>query len=111
MKQVKLHSPLKNTSNKASILADGSLEIDHFDFSETAQETFGNDVAFMIYVAAVEKTKLLQLLEQATNFVSTASDLDDRLLDLLAANYDYHSFAKWIEKQDIPFTKKFDGWA
>jgi hypothetical protein len=111
MKKVKMQTHLTSTANTASISADGSLEIEHYDFSETAEQSFGNDVAFMIYVAATDKAKLLHLLEKETGYSSVANDIDDRLLDLLAIKYDYHSFSTWIAKQDIPFTKKFDSWA
>jgi hypothetical protein len=60
----KIINNLQNTSNTAHILEVGRLKIVHFDFSEEAQNHFGNDVTYMIYIMPKYKQNLLELLKQ-----------------------------------------------
>jgi hypothetical protein len=101
MKSVKMLNHLDQTSNTAQILEDGRLKIDHYDFSQEAEDQFGNDVAFMIYISPEYKQNLLELLQKENQYNALGENTDDCLLDILSKKWDYHSFLTWIEKQNI----------
>ncbi len=111
MKSVKMLNHLEQTSNTAQILEDGRLKIDHYDFSEEAQNHFGNDVTYMIYIMPEYKQNVLELLEQENQYKAQGANLDDCLLDILSQKWSYHTFSTWVEKQNIPFSKYFESWA
>lgn len=114
MEKTRLKSHLEKTADWAKIHEDGTLEIEHYDFSAEAQNHFGNDVAFLLFVWPDEKALVLTHLEQempekAAHVSGEAADI--RLLQLIAEKYNYHSFQAWLQQKDIPFTKQFDSWA
>jgi hypothetical protein len=109
--KVKLKSPFwgEGSSAGACILADGGLQLDLYDFSDAAQSSMGNDVAWYWRVAPEHKPRLIQLLEQRTG--APIPD-DQALLNALAQNFEHvHAVRDWLKANSIPFEEVFDSWA
>ncbi len=108
---VKLKSPVWGTGSSASatILQDGRIQLDLYDFSDEAQSSMGNDVAWTWNVEAVHKPRVIELLEKR----SGAPIPDDQaLLDVLAGQFPHvHAIRDWLRENNIPFEEKFDSWA
>ena len=49
-KRVKLKGVLERTASSVEIKGDGSLVVEVYDFSDDAEQWFGNDVAFLLKV-------------------------------------------------------------
>lgn len=78
----------------------GELKVAFYDFSETAQRMFGNDIAYTITVT--EMTKLFLLSKQ-----SEAS-----LIPWLAERFNsYFEIKKWLEEHEIKFSIERESWA
>jgi hypothetical protein len=101
--KVKLKGILDGTASWVRLLEDGRVELEYFDFSPAAQDTFGNDVAWMYRIDAAHKPRLYELLG--------VSD-DDAMLNALAWNFgDVMLIHDWLLEKQIPFEKEFDSWA
>jgi hypothetical protein len=106
----KLSGGLKKTASWARLKDDGSLEVETFDFSDDAQGSFGNDVAFLITVAPEHLPDLLGHLEWLGQYPGEAGQA--RLLDTVQQRFtSYFEFKKWLEQCGIPFRTKFDSQA
>ncbi len=78
----------------------GQLKIEFYDFSETAQRMFGNDIAYTITVH--EMTKLLSLTKQG----------ETSLISWMMENFrSYFDVKKWLEKNEIAFSIERESWA
>ena len=111
MVTVKLKSPFWGTGSTAAatILPDGRIQLDLYDFSDEAQSSMGNDVAWYWTVEAAHKPRLTELLEKRTG---TTIHNDEELLASLAANFAHvHAIRDWLRENNIPFEEKFDSWA
>ena len=109
--QVKLKSPFTGDQSTAtaSVLADGRIQLDLYDFSDEAQSSMGNDVAWYWRVDAVHKPRLIKLLEEQTG---TPIPDDQALLDALAKNFEHvHAIRDWLKEKWIPCQEVFDSWA
>lgn len=64
--QVKLKSPFtgEHSTASAGILGDGRIQLDLYDFSDEAQSSMGNDVAWYWRVETDHKPRLIKLLEE-----------------------------------------------
>ena len=79
---------------------EGSLKVEYYDFGETAQRLFGNDIAYT--VTADEMDKLF-----ATVNLETAS-----LLPWMAGYFkSYFGIKQWLEESKIGFRVEIEGWA
>jgi hypothetical protein len=78
----------------------GRLKIEFYDFSETAQRMFGNDIAYTITVSEI--TSLLPLTKQ-----SEAS-----LIPWITENFkSYFGIKNWLEENGINFSIERESWA
>ena len=78
----------------------GQLKVEFYDFSETAQRMFGNDIAYTITVN--EMDKLTSAANQSAAF----------LIPWLAQNFDsYFDIKKWLEENEIGFEVERESWA
>jgi hypothetical protein len=110
--RVELRGVLDHTASSARIADDGSLIVELYDFSAEAEKWLGNDVAFLLHVAAADKGHMLSLLlgeDSAT--VREAGD-DATLLQLLRERFDdYYAVKEWLDGQGIGYRKEFEPWA
>ena len=111
--RVALRNVLAHTASWASIEPDGGLLVELYDFSPEAHSCLGNDVAFLLHVAAADKERLLaELLRYRAGDVPDASRSDAALLQLLREGFeDYYAVKEWFEQHAIPYRKEFDPWA
>jgi hypothetical protein len=87
-----------------------SLVIELYDHSMQAEGSFGNDVAFLIHVAAEHKPRLLALLRRPGEPPATGNDAE--LFGLLRDRFgDYHEVQRWLDANSIPYRTEFDSWA
>jgi len=108
---IKLKSPFTGTqsSASASVLEDGRIDLDLYDFSDEAQSSMGNDVAWIWRVEAVHKPRLMALLEER---IGTPIRDDQAMLDAFAQSFSHvHAIRDWLKEKWIPFEEKFDSWA
>jgi hypothetical protein len=78
----------------------GQLKVEFYDFSETAQKMFGNDIAYILTVN--EMTKLYTLAKQDKT----------SLIQWMAENFrSYFEIKKWLEENRIGFSKEVEPWA
>ena len=78
----------------------GQLKVEFYDFSETAQRMFGNDIAYTITVN--EMGKLFSLTDQA----------EAALLPWMAEKFQsYFGIKRWLEENEIGFTVEIESWA
>ena len=109
--QIKLKSPFtgEHSSASASMLADGRIQLDLYDFSDEAQSIMGNDVAWFWRVEAVHKPRLIALLEEQTG--APIPD-DTALLEAFARHFPHvHAIRDWLKEKSIPYKEIFDSWA
>ena len=108
---IKLKGNLKNTSSTVEILDNGSLSIEFYDYSEEAQNRFGNDVAYTIIIDPNNIDKMLNLLEN--KIIKGNRPYKNRLiLELIENRFSsYFELQEWLIENHIPFKKEFDGWA
>jgi hypothetical protein len=76
------------------------LNVEFYDFSETAQRMFGNDIAYTITVQ--EMTKLLSLSKQS----------ETSLLPWITDHFkSYFGIKQWLEENEIQFRIERESWA
>jgi len=81
-------------------LENGQLKAEYYDFSETAQQLFGNDIAYTITVKEMEK--LYSIINQ--NETSIIPWMEQYFRS-------YFGIKKWLEENGIDFTVEIEGWA
>ena len=78
----------------------GKLKIEFYDFSETAQRMFGNDIAYILTIY------------EMSELYSRASQDEDSLVHWMTENFkSYFDVKKWLEENGIGFHKEVDPWA
>jgi hypothetical protein len=76
------------------------LKVEFYDFSETAQSMFGNDIAYTITVK--EMTRLLSITEQT----------ESSLVPWMAEKFQsYFGIKKWLEENEISYETERESWA
>jgi hypothetical protein len=81
-------------------LEEGQLKVEFYDFSETAERMFGNDIAYTLTVN--EMTKLYCLAKQD----------ESSLTQWVAEKFkSYFGIKQWLEENGIRFGKEVDPWA
>jgi hypothetical protein len=77
-----------------------SLKVEFYDFSETAQNTFGNDIAYTMTVN--ELTKVFSLSKQS----------EATFLQWMSEHFrSYFNIKKWLEENEINFSIEKESWA
>ena len=99
MEKTKLTDGLEKTATWIW-LEDGQLKVEFYDFSETAQNMFGNDIAYTITVN--EMTKVFTLTKQS----------ESSLIAWMAESFkSYFEIKKWFEENGIDFRIERESWA
>jgi hypothetical protein len=78
----------------------GQLKIEYYDFSETAQRMFGNDIAYTITVNEMEKLHALTAQDEAS------------LIPWMQGHFrSYFDIKTWLEENAIQYTRDVEPWA
>lgn len=78
----------------------GQLKVEFYDFSEIAQNMFGNDIAYILTVN--EMTKLYTVARQD----------ETSLIQWMTQRFkNYFGIKQWLEENGIGFSKEVDPWA
>ena len=97
-----MSEPLEKTATWVRPTPGGGVEVEHYDFSLTAEEHFGGDVAFFVVVSAQDIALLRELLGAPSG----------TLPDAIAHQFGgYHAFKEWLLEHGVPFEARFDSWA
>jgi len=81
-------------------LENGQLKVEYYDFSETAQQMFGNDIAYTI--TANEIDRLFSLADQG----------ESSIIQWMADNFkSYFGIKKWLEENGVEFSIERESWA
>ena len=78
----------------------GQLKVEYYDFSESAQRLFGNDIAYTITVN--EMDKLFSIVNQTEASI---------ILWMEQYFKSYFGIKKWLEENGIDFSIEVEGWA
>jgi len=99
----KIGAPWSGAAAWASMLDDGSLELELFDHSQEAASSLGGDVAWIYSVEPPQIVRLMTLLGVAD---------EAALLAAFAERFPHiHAVRDWLKGEAIPFTEKFDSQA
>jgi hypothetical protein len=110
-KRVKLKGGFEHTASSVEIKDDGSLVVEFYDFSDQAERSFGNDVAYILTVNASDKEKVLALMNKQA-IATDSQNKDELLLQLLEENFNsYFDIQEWFQVNGITYRKDFDPWA
>lgn len=111
-KSVKLRGGLEKTATWLKITSDGELIVDYYDFSNEAQDTFGNDIASVLTIKPQEKIRILQLLSNSIEVTNGESSTDELLLKLMSEKFDsYFAIENWLQTNGIEYQQHYDAWA
>ena len=109
-KRVKLEGGLDKTASSVEIKENGNLVIEFYDFSDSAQSQFGNDVAILMVISPGDKKLMLSKL--LDNQEAIEDDTDNLLLLLIKDRFSsYYEVQAWLNTAAIPYKKEFDPWA
>lgn len=80
--------------------ANGQLKVEYYDFSESAQKLFGNDIAYTITVTDMDK------------LFSTVNQKETSIIPWMEEYFkSYFGIKKWLEENKIDFSVEIEGWA
>ena len=80
--------------------AGGQLKVEYYDFSESAQRLFGNDIAYTITVHEMDK------------LFSGVNKNETSLIPWMEQYFkSYFGIKKWLEENGIRFSVDIDSWA
>ena len=78
----------------------GQLKVEYYDFSESAQRLFGNDIAYTITVKDMDK------------LFSTVNKNGSSIIEWVERYFkSYFGVKKWLEDNGIEFNVDIEGWA
>ena len=78
----------------------GQLKVEFYDFSETAQRMFGNDIAYTITVDEMDK------------LFSAAKQDESSILAWMAEKFQsYLAIKRWLEENEIGYSVERESWA
>jgi len=81
-------------------LEDAQLKVEYYDFSQDAQDMFGNDIAYILTVRAMSK------------LYSITKQNESSLIDWLKEKFQsYFEIKGWLEENEIGFDRETDSWA
>jgi len=81
----------------------GRLEIEFYDYGATANDMFGNDVAFIATVDARHVEKAARVL------LGREGDRTELMDEMKRRFASYFDVLKWLDEAGIPYSKAFDG--
>lgn len=81
-------------------LEDGKLKVEYYDFSESAQRLFGNDIAYILTVNDMGKL-----------YATIHHDQTALLLWMEQYFKSYFGIKQWLEQNGIDFHVDIEGWA
>jgi hypothetical protein len=81
-------------------LENGYLMVEYYDFSDSAQSTFGNDIAYTLTVKGMRKLYTL-----------TMQDETSLILWLVENFMDYFGIERWLKENKIDFSIERESWA
>jgi hypothetical protein len=78
----------------------GQLKVEYYDFSETAQKLFGNDIAYTITVNEMDK------------LFSTVNLNETSIIPWMEQYFkSYFGIKQWLEENGIEFSVERESWA
>jgi hypothetical protein len=78
----------------------GQLKVEYYDFSEPAQRSFGNDIAYTITVKDMEK------------LFSTIDKDETSIIPWMESYFrSYFGIKQWLEENEVDFIVEIEGWA
>jgi hypothetical protein len=81
-------------------LGNGRLKVEYYDFSETAQKLFGNDIAYTITVNEMDK------------LFSTVNQNETSIIQWMEQYFkSYFGIKQWLEENGIDFSIERESWA
>ena len=81
-------------------LEEDYLKVEFYDFSETAQQMFGNDIAYTITVHEMDK------------LFSAAKQDGTSIMRWIEQNFEsYFGVQRWLEENEIRFSIERESWA
>jgi hypothetical protein len=81
-------------------LENGQLKVEYYDFSEPAQQIFGNDIAYTITVNEMDK------------LFSTINKNETSILPWMKQYFkSYFGIKQWLEENGIDFSIERETWA
>jgi hypothetical protein len=101
--RLRLSGGLAKTASWVILRADGGVTVEWYDYSEEAQQVWGNDVAYLVHVDAGDAPQLCALLG--------AADADALPAAMQARFADYFAAKAWLDEHAIPYRQEFDSWA
>lgn len=108
---IKLKSPWDHSAAWARVMVDGSVELELYDFSEQAQSSMGNNVAWIWSFKAEHVPRVIELLKEHCRNVTEIGS-DEALLEALARHFAHvHAVRDWLREKQIHLEEKFDSWA
>lgn len=118
LNRIKLKGVLPKTATWVYFDDKDNLVVEHYDFSEDAQNSFGRDVAFLIKISQSQLKRLMRCLngkEHSWNPVDNLfspqnySQMKEQILGLVEEKFlDYYEIQKWLLTKNIKFEKTFD---
>ena len=80
--------------------AGDQLKVEYYDFSESAQGLFGNDIAYTLTVQEMEK------------LFSTVNQNEESIIPWMEQYFkSYFGIKKWLEENEIKFGVEIERWA
>ena len=80
--------------------ATGQLKVEYYDFSETAQKLFGNDIAYTMTVTEMNK------------LFSTVNKDEASIIEWMEGYFkSYFGIKQWLEENRIDFSIERESWA
>ena len=99
VEKVKLKGGLEKTVTWVW-LEGAQIKVEYYDFSEDAQQMFGNDIAYTLTVTEMDKLYSVAKLDEAI------------LIQWLVENFKtYFAIKKWLEDNKIGFTVEIESHA
>jgi hypothetical protein len=78
----------------------GQVKVEYYDFGESAQRLFGNDIAYTITVNEMDKLLL------------TINQSESSVIPWMQQYFkSYFGIKKWLEENKIDFSIEVEGWA
>ena len=106
---VRIGCPWDHAAAWARIRSDGGIELELYDHSPSAEQHFGNDVAWLYRVPDAEIPRLTRALEARIGQRITDRE---KILQTFATHFDHvHAIRDWLKASGIPYEEHFDSWA
>lgn len=103
---------MPSTATWVKLSPDGTLLVEFYDYSQQAQSSFGNDVAYVLTVQPPETLKLWSLFIDVEE--RPATTLPDAILFLQRLQERFESYfeiKRWFDENNIAYQRTFDTWA